>query len=215
MSPSAPDRIEAYLDAVTRALPAGRRARAAIRAELADGLACAVDVRLARGAAPPDAVDGALAEFGPPAVVARAFARELLVESAHRTGLGLLCGGPLVGMLWVLAMSGAGLAWPDRIHSTLAAVPAYLVVLALVVPAAVLAAAAGGRFEYRLRLPGALAAQVAVAGCVAGDVLLLAAVLSVAAGGWAVWAAGAASGVRLIAAALAGRRVTRLRAAAR
>ncbi|MFG2045491.1 permease prefix domain 1-containing protein [Dactylosporangium sp. NPDC048998] len=112
MDPSVSDRIDSYLDAVTVVLPAGRRARAAIRAELADGLACAVEARVGRGAAPGAAAAAALAEFGPPAVVARAFARELLAASTHRTGRGLLLGGPLVGLLWVLAMPGAGRSWP-------------------------------------------------------------------------------------------------------
>jgi hypothetical protein len=181
---------------------------------LADGLTCAVDVRLDRGATRPDAVAAAIAEFGPPAVVAAAFARELLIESARRAGLALLGGGPVVGVLWVLAAPGTGLAWPQRILATLAAVPGYPLVLALVVPAAVVTVAAAGRLGPRLRLPAVAAVQVAIIGCIAGDVLLLSTVLHAAPTGWAATAAAAASGVRLTAAALAWRRVARLRAAA-
>jgi hypothetical protein len=214
MSPSAPDRIDAYLDEVTSALPTGRLARAAIRAELADGLACAVDARLERGAGPVEATAAALAEFGPPAVVARAFAHELLIESGRRTGFGLLAGGPLVGALWVLATPAAGPTWADHIAAALGAAPAYPLILALVVPAAALAVVAGGRFGRRLHRTGAAAAQIAVGGCIAGDTLLLAAGLHSAPAGWAALAAGSASSVRLIAATAAWRRAARLRAAA-
>ncbi|MEU7869940.1 hypothetical protein [Dactylosporangium sp. NPDC049140] len=220
MGQSAPDRIAAYLDEVTGALPAGRRTRAAIRAELADGLACAVEARLTRSTAPAaptavaEATAAALAEFGAPAVVARAFAGELLIESAQRTGLGLLCGGPLAGLLWVLAAPVTGSSWPDRVYAALTAVPAYPVVLALVVPAAAVSVAAGRRFGHRLHRLGAVTAQFAVAGCVAGDVLLLAAVAGTGPAGWATSAAATASGLRLIAAAVAWRRLARLRAAA-
>ncbi|MGI5175338.1 hypothetical protein ACQEVZ_03285 [Dactylosporangium sp. CA-152071] len=92
--------------------------------------------------------------------------------------------------------------------------PRLPVILALVVPAAVVTVAVGGRFGRHLRLPGHTAAQVAIGGCVAGDVLLLAALLNSAHVGWAASAAGAASAARLVAAALAGRRLVRLRAAA-
>ncbi|GLL03756.1 hypothetical protein [Dactylosporangium matsuzakiense] len=209
--------VNDYLNAVVGALPAGRRTRLAIRTELADGLACAVESRISAGAEPARAAADAIAEFGPPRVVAAAFARQLLAEATYRIGLGLLCGGPVVGLLWVAATpvaSGAGVA--DRVGAALSAVAAYPVLLAVAVSAAALALLAarrrsGGRLE-RLSVP---AAQVAVAACAAGDLLLLAATVS--AGMPAGWtsAAAVASVLRLSAAALAIRRVARLATAAR
>lgn len=191
--------VIAYLDALDRALPAGRRARAAIRAELSDGLACAIAARVACGDDPQTAALAAVAEFGDPLVVSRAFARELAAESAHRIGLGLMVGGPLVGLLWVATSPGTG--WAARIGATLSAVPVYSMFLLLVIPAAIVAA----------RRANLLAAQVAAIGCAAGDAVLLStALLGGHAERWAVLA----STARLTAALLAGRRVARLRAAA-
>jgi hypothetical protein len=199
--------VVAYLDQLLEALPAGRRTRAAIRAELSDGLACAIDVRVERGEDAHAAAEAAVAEFGEPRALARTFARELAAESAHRIGLGLVLGGPLVGLLWVVASPAApGADWLTRIVTTLSAMPVYPVLLALVVPAAAVAIVASRRSD---RL-GVGAAQFAALGCVAGDVSLLMAV----SGEKLVFLAAAASAARLTVVLLAGRRVARLRAAA-
>ncbi|GAA2351559.1 hypothetical protein GCM10010170_041770 [Dactylosporangium salmoneum] len=159
----------------------------------------------------------AIGESGPPGVVAAAFARQLLAESAHRVALGLLCVGPLVGMLWVgAAPVGSGAGWAGRVGAALAAVPAYPVLLAVAVPAAVLALAAGRRRAgSRVERLAAPAVQAAVLACVAGDVLLLGTVLVAGVPGGLALLAAAGSGLRLSAAALAGRQVARLAAASR
>lgn len=216
MSGPASDRVlAAYLDAVVDALPARRGICAEIRAELADGLACAVAARIAGGAGPADAAAAAIGDFGPPGVVAAAFARQLLTESAHRVGLGLLFGGPLVGVLWVAAAPvGSGAGWATRIGAALAAAPGYPLLLVLAVSAAVLALAAGRRLGgARLEHLAAPAAQAAVMACVAGDVMLLGAVALAGVPEGLGLLAAAASLTRLSVAALAGRRVARLAAA--
>src|SRR5262249_32834124 len=97
--------------------------------------------------------------------------------------------------------------WLARIAEVLGAVPLYPVILGVVVPAAILATRSNGR----LAVP---AAQVAVVGCVAGDVCLLATALAQDAATALVLLAAGGGLARLPIAALAGRRVTRLRAAA-
>ena len=90
--------VVAYLDMLAGALPAGQRSGAAVRAELSDGLACAIAARVERGADPHAAALAAVIEFGDPLLIARAFAPELAADSAHRIGLGLVIGGPLGGV---------------------------------------------------------------------------------------------------------------------
>jgi hypothetical protein len=217
MSPAADadGAIAAYLDAVTGALPAGRRTRAAIRAELADGLACAVESRTAHGADPRTAAAAAIEESGPPSVVARAFARELIAESAHRIGLGLLVAGPLIGLLWVASTPAApSQSWPSRIGATLSAAPMYPYLLVLLVPAAVLACAAAGPLAARLDRFAVPAVRVALWGCMLGDAHLLATGLLTHAIGWPLVLASAASAARFAATATALRRFARLRTAA-
>jgi hypothetical protein len=203
--------VVAYLDELLEALPAGRRTRAAIRAELSDGLACAIDARVERGEDPHAAAEAAVTEFGEPRALARDFARELAAESAHRIGLGLVGAGPFVGLLWVAASPAApGAGWLTRIVTALSAMPVYPVLLALVVPAAVVAIVASRRSDRLGVGLAAGAAQVAALGCVAGDVSLLMAIHGETLG----FVAAAASAARLTVVLLAGRRVARLRAAA-
>ncbi|GAA4262638.1 hypothetical protein [Dactylosporangium darangshiense] len=207
--------IAAYLDAVTGALPAGRRTRAAIRAELADGLWCDVEARVECGADPLAAAAEAIAESGPPAVVARAFARELLAESAHRIGLGLLLAGPLIGLLWVASTPAApGESWPARVGAALSAAPMYPYLLILLIPAALIACAAAGPLGPRLDRFSAPAARFAVWGCMLGDAHLLATGLLTHAAGWPLLFAATASAARLTVTAAAAHRFGRLRAAA-
>ncbi|MGI5239023.1 hypothetical protein [Dactylosporangium sp. CA-139066] len=212
---SADEAIAAYVDAVTGALPAGRRTRAAIRAELADGLACAVEAAADRGEDPSAAAAAAIAESGPPAVVARAFARELLAESAHRIGLGLLLAGPLIGLLWVAsAPSAPDSSWPSRIGAALTSAPMYPYLLVLLIPAALLACAAAGPLATRLERFAAPAVRVALWGCMLGDTHLLLTGLLTHAAGWPLLFASSASLARLATTAVAAYRFARLRIAA-
>jgi hypothetical protein len=210
-----------YLAAVGSRLPIGRRTREEILTELADGLACAVAEEIGRGLAPGPAAHAAVTQFGEPAVLAAAFARQLASAAAHRVGLGLVTTGPLVGLIWVGAASSSGPTWPSRISGVLSALPLYPLILAMTVPAAMIAITGSGwaarRFPVFRRLATG-SAFVAVLGCIAGDVSLL----SGAVFGGAAWAAAptgltlvavAVSLVRLSVAGFAGSRVFRLMAA--
>ncbi|MDG6108758.1 hypothetical protein Daura_30655 [Dactylosporangium aurantiacum] len=206
--------VTAYLDALTRRVPAGRRERAAIRAELRDGLECAVQARVERGVEPADAARQAVGEFGPPEVVAGAFVRELCATWAHRIAIGLLAGGPLVGVAWIAAAPGPAGGWADRVASAVSATSVYPFVLAVAVPAAVLAVAGTGRLMYRLPLLLRIAPPAAVLAavlCLGGDVsLLIAAGLHGPARGTLTALAVAASVIRSGTVGAAGWRLVRL-----
>ena len=80
--------------------------------------------RVAAGERPADAARAAVAELGRPERLAAALAAELAPLNAHRTGLLLLVGGPVVGAAWIAARSPT-LDWWDRAEQALRAVPAY------------------------------------------------------------------------------------------
>jgi hypothetical protein len=67
--------VSDYLSRLGERLPGGRRARSLVLAEIADGLACAVDARVEDGQSPADAAHAAVGELGEPDQVAAAFAR--------------------------------------------------------------------------------------------------------------------------------------------
>jgi len=220
LEPAAARVVGEYLDVLGSHLPVGRRARIGIRAEIADGLACAIEGRMVRGEPARSAAVAAVADLGDPRELALAFAGQLGPVTAHRLGVALVGSGPLVGLIWVAARSDGGSDWPARVGTVLAAVPLYPPILAVTVPAAVVAIAGAGWFARRWPLPRRLvtaAAVVAAIGCAAGDLsLLTAAVVSQPVGRPApalVVLAAAASVVRLSAVSWAGRRIVRLRAA--
>jgi hypothetical protein len=221
LDPAAVDVIGRYLAAVECRLSAGRRYRARILAELADGLACATLEQTDAGTAPAMAARDAVVEFGDPRALAGAFTRQRGVVTAHRLGVGLVATGPLVGLAWLAASANGGAGWPARVADLLSALPQLPWILAVTAPAAIVAGAGAGRAARVLKVPARVAtgaAVVAAAGCVAGDLsLLLTALLGhrpSAAGAVGVFAV-AASGARLSAAGWVGRRVAWLRAAGR
>ena len=209
--------VRDYLARLAGTLPSNGRLRHGVLAEVGDGIACAVESRVAAGEQPADAARAAVAELGRPETLAAALAAELAPLSAHRTGLLLLVGGPIVGVAWIAARSPTP-DWWDRAEQALRAVPAYPIVLALAVPAALVAVVGAGplcRRWPRLGSVSVLAALCAGLACVAGDALLLAAAgLAMTANPWLLLAAGASTS-RLILASLAVHRVARLRTAAR
>jgi hypothetical protein len=146
--------------------------------------------------------------------------RQLGPAAAHRLGVGLVLTGPVVGLTWVAAYAGNAADWQSQIVNVLSAMPQYPLILAITVPAALIAATGAGWPGRYLTVPSRVvtgAALVAAFGCVAGDVSLLSAALLShhlnAAGPVAVIAAAiAVSVVRLSAAGWAGRRIARLRA---
>jgi hypothetical protein len=215
IDPAAAAMIGGYLAALESGLPTGRRHRARILAEVADGLISTTLANTDAGSMPEDAAREAVIEFGDPRLLATEFARQLGPVCAHRIGVGLVATGPLVGLTW-LAASAAQLA------SLLSAVPPLALILGLTIPAAIVASTGAGWAARRLSVPGqavTAAAIVASIGCMAGDLSLLLATIAghgpTAAGPAPMTAvAVTASTLRLSAAAWAGRRVARLRAAA-
>jgi hypothetical protein len=207
--------VRAYLGRLDAALPAPARARHEVLAEVGDGLACAVHDGMAAGAAPGTAARAAVAELGDAAPLAAAFAAELARRTAHRIGLALIATGPLVGAAWLAAGGPGGAA--QGLADLLAAAPLYPLLLAVAVPAALVALTGAGAAARRLppmaRWSGR-AAVVAAGTCLVADVTLLVAALGAPAGrGW-LGIAATASLLRLALAATAARRVARLELAA-
>jgi hypothetical protein len=217
LDPPSTEVVGGYLAVLASHLPTGRRARAVILAEIADGLACAVEDRVARGEPAQAAATAAVAELGDPRTLAVAFARQLGLDAAHRLGAGLVVTGPLVGLAWVAARASGGSDWPARVAGVLSANPLFVAILTVTVPAAVIAITGSGRFARRRRVPprrATGAALVAAIGCVAGDLSLLAAAASHPPDSPAfLTLAAMASLVRLSAASWASHRIVRLRAA--
>jgi hypothetical protein len=215
IDPAAAVVIGGYLTTLESGLPIGRRQRARILAEVADGLISTMLANADAGSTPEDAAREAVTEFGDPRLLATEFARQLGPVCAHWIGVGLVATGPLVGLTW-LAASAA------QLTSLLSALPPLALILSLTIPAAIVAITGAGWAARRLSVPGravTAAAIVASIGCMAGDLSLLLATIAghgpAAAGPAHMTAvAVAASTLRLSAAAWASRRVARLRAAA-
>ena len=219
LDPAATQIIRGYLSELEARLPAGRRARTQILTEIADGLACATAEHTDRGESPRAAANAAITEFGDPRTLAAAFTRQLGPAMAHRIGVGFVVTGPLVGLIWVSAHATAGLDWQSQVVSVLSAMPLYPLILAITVPAAMIAITGSGWAARHLAVPQRVvtgAAMVAAIGCVAGDLSLLsAAVLGQlpvpAAPVNLILIAAPASVMRLSAAGWAGRRIAQLR----
>jgi hypothetical protein len=220
--PAADAVLAGYLTDLAGRLVLSRRRRADVVAEVADGLACAVDRRVEDGTSARDAAVAAVREFGDTATMAAAFNRQQLTVTGHRIGLGLVGTGPLVGLAWICARTDAGRDWPQRISETLSWSPLYPGVLIVSVMAALIAFAGAGPIARRITVPAswaATAAVVAATSCGIGDLSLI---VSLAGGGdptvlpaAQTVVAAAASMARLSVVALAGRRVLRLRVAAK
>ena len=219
---AAQDVVAGYLGEVSSRLVGAAAARAAILAELEDGLWTAAVSRQARNLTPVAAARAAVAEFGDPHTVAAGFGPELAAATGRRIGLALVTTGPLVGACWLL-LAAVTWRWAGQEPPAALGLVAALVGLVLIVavPAALLSVAVAGRLSRWLPAgPQAAATTAAVAGgaCVAGDLVLLAGLLAamVFAGGvaWPVGllAAGASS-VRLTLAGRAAHRCLAARAA--
>jgi hypothetical protein len=211
--------IDAYLADLSSRLAGAAAARAAIVAELEDGLWTATVAHQARDLAPADAARAAVAEFGDPGSVAAGFGAELAAVTGRRVGLTLVATGPLVGSSWLLLVA-ATWGWTGRPPPAALGLVAGLVglVLLVAVPAAVLSVAVPGRLSRWLPASpqaAATAAAVAAGACVAGDLVLLAALLAATAfAGGVAWPAGLlAAGASSLRLSLAGRAARRCLAA--
>jgi hypothetical protein len=170
--------IGTYLDELAVALIGPSGARAAVVAEISDGLLETVGSYRTRGLKAGEAVHAAIAEFGEPRTVAAAFSPEIGARQARRTAVALMTSGPLVGLAWI---AGAVLAaLPPVRHGLTGPWWALSVVgLALVVaaPSMLLVVVATGRAGLRFVLPPSLppmAAGIAgVAALIADGTLLM------------------------------------------
>ena len=104
---------DAYLRALARAVPGRGRVRAGLLAEVAGGLADAVDRHVATGCAPVAAEQAAVDEFGPVGVLACECGREVLAASLRRLALLFGVYAPASMLVWraiwaVLPSSGPG-----------------------------------------------------------------------------------------------------------
>jgi hypothetical protein len=223
VDPAARPSLEDYIDELARGLPVSRRVRTAILSEVGDGLADSVEKHQAEGATPDQAATATIEEFGSPRTLATQFATQLAGVTAHRVGFALVGTGPVVGLVWLAAFiaHGDGLGWRGDLTAMLSTIPTYIVVLALVVPAALLATAGAGTAARWMPVGprlAAAAASFAAVGCVAGDATLITGlIISTMRGIDVSWLAAVAvlvSGVRLTLAGLAARRCAALRAAA-
>ena len=221
LDPAARRVIGAYLAELADHLGRPAAVRAAILAELEDGLWTATAAHQAQPMSPEEAARAAVAEFGHPPTVAAGFGPELAAATGRRVGLGLLATGPLVGSSWLL-VAAATWRWSGREPPAALGLVAAMVGLVLVVavPAAMVAVAVSGRLSRWLPAGpqvAATAAATAASACVAGDLVLLTGMLTatVLAGGVA-WPAGllaaGASGLRLSVAGRAARRCLAARA---
>jgi hypothetical protein len=181
VDPAARRVLDGYLAELEAALVGPRPARAAIVAEVADGLTDATAVHQVRGLDPADAAAAAVAEFGDAQLVAAGFGAELAAQTGRRVGLGLLATGPLVGLTRLATALTSAAAIGDQAPAGLVLVPLlFAAVLVIAVPAAVVSVLASGRLARWLPADPQLAptaAGLAAALCIVGDLLLLSGLL--------------------------------------
>ena len=214
LDPAARRVLEQYTAELAAGLAGPRPVRAAILAEVADGLTETAAAHQRSGLAPAAAARAAVADFGDAQLIAAAFGPELAAETGRRAGLGLLATGPLVGLAWlgtVLASSATAATSPPTGLLVLPMV--FGAVLAVAVPAAVVSVLATGRVSRWLAIGPATAptaAGLAAVLCVAGDLLLLAGLVA-----WATTLGGLAWPPAVLAATASATRLTLAGRAAR
>lgn len=165
------------LDTALAVVPGSARARAAIVAEIGDGLADEVADQLDHGCPPAQAARQAIDEFGTAALVAAQFVPVLVARQVHRCALLWLRTGPLVGGLWLATASLAAPLGSSTV-SPVAITAVIMVAVALVtaVPSSVFAMIATGRGIRWWIVPtrrAAAAALIAASGVIVGDLVLL------------------------------------------
>ncbi len=175
--PRADGGLNAYLELIDLLLVGPRSWRVDVLAELRDGLERAAEGHRAAGLSDEQAPQAAIEDFGSPVVVAASFVGEGAATQARGVARRLLFSGPVVAGVWLAAFLVTqpaalfGLVGPMRV------LPGIGVVLAVAVPAALLAATAAGRnvlrFGSRPRL-ATTAAAMAAGACALGDAVMLA-----------------------------------------
>ena len=169
--PSRPDAVAAYIAEINADIPGWLHNRGRALRELADGLDDAISDLRARGLTADEAARRAVAESGPPSVVADAFTSSLSAGHARHTALALLASGPFVGVLWLVALV------PGRPPATLLMqVPPLgpIVLASIAVGALTLLVTGPARLRPTcIRQPPQRLAALACAGAVMGDLLML------------------------------------------
>jgi hypothetical protein len=166
--------LATYMSGVAAQLYGPRRRRAAILAELRDGLDQATEDNIAAGLPPEQAAAAAITQFGTPQAVADAFAGELATAYARRTIALFIATGPLVGIWWLLLLQPG--PWRTGLIALLAAIPVLpLLIIAIATAGGTLATT--GRLMRWLPETGphrALAATTAIAAmCIIGDLTMI------------------------------------------
>jgi uncharacterized membrane protein len=164
--PLADSPVDAYLAELASLLRGPRRRRSQILTELRDGLDHAVDDLVADGLPRAEAEKDAVAQFGTPQRVAKAFTGELATAYARRTIATYIVTGPLVGIWWLLLLQPR--PWRTGLIALLIAIPVLPLVVVAVATATTTLATTGRLIRW---LPEtsprrALAAATAIAGLV-------------------------------------------------
>jgi hypothetical protein len=166
--------VDHYLAELAARLQGARRTRAAILAEIRDGLGEATAANITSGMMPTQAAAAAIQRFGTPQAVADAFAGELTIAYARRSIAAFIGTGPLVGIWWLLLLHPR--PWQPSPLALIAAIPV-LPLIAFAIATAVGTFATTGRLIRWLPEASparALAATTAVASlCLAGDLTIV------------------------------------------
>ncbi len=149
--------------------------RAAILAEIADGLADSVEYHRGRGLTIEDARRAAIAEFGEISDLVREFAPEIAARRVRRYGFGLVATGPLIGVAWgAAALAGSFAVVP--LWLTVAGIAALVGIALVVAPINAYITAAMGSAGRWIHLPCHAAARrllVSAVGTMVIDVSLV------------------------------------------
>jgi HAAS len=166
--------LATYLADVAPQLHGPRRRRAAILAELRDGLDQATEDNIAAGLPPDHAVAAAITQFGTPQAVADAFSGELATAYARRTIALFIVTGPLVGIWWLLLLQPS--PWRAGLIALLAAIPVLPLLIAAIATAGGTLATTGRLMRWLPETGArrALAATTAIATlCIIGDLTMI------------------------------------------
>lgn len=169
--------VGTYLDEIARALVARPAARAAVMAEICDGLLEAVAGYRERGLPEEEAVNAAIAEFGEPRRIVAAFQPELCARQVRRSALTLMTSGPVVGIAWLAGAVVASMPpAPHHLSGPWWALPLVGVAIVVGIPGLVVAITATGRTGLRLTFPPRLPAKavsIASVAAVTADATML------------------------------------------
>jgi hypothetical protein len=157
--------LDHYLAALANTLGGPPAVREAVVAELRDGLLETFDTQRRLGLQPAEAAWAAIRLFGEVPAVCQAFAPEVAAVQARTLALRLLGTGPVVGTVWLLALTTSQvhivLPFQGR-ESVWRLFPLVGVVLTVTVAAGLCAIAATGRLGRRLPVDSQLGLRAAV-----------------------------------------------------